>query len=151
MNVAITKAYAVSSTFTILILLPLIWRRGDDSYPLSHYPMFAVGRTQPVLAVDHVLGVAADGTRSPVPPSVTANGITMQAAQSIARAIARGEAESFCRHTARRAKKAGLAVVALEVATSHYHVVRYFTTGTTPLERRVHARCAVESEGGAQP
>lgn len=139
-------AYGLSIVLLAAVLWPLTWRLGArDSYPLSNYPMFALGRREPVIGLTHVLAVMPDGARRPVPPSLTANGTTMQAAMTIGKAVRRGEAMALCQRVAARvaARGAGPRPVELEVAYSRYHTLDYFRAGPVPTERRVHARCPV--------
>jgi hypothetical protein len=51
---------------------------------------------------------------------------------------------ALCHAIARRAHDAALdGVVAVEIATSRFDVIEYFTHGPRPRDRRVHLRCEV--------
>jgi hypothetical protein len=136
---------ALPLTLAVIAALayPLTWPFGADDFPLSSFPMFASGRDEPILSLAHALGVSADGIRRPLPPEVTGNGTVMQSAGTIQRAVAEQRAAAYCAHTAARAANAALGAVAVEIATSRYDVVGYFTNHPTPLDRVVHARCEV--------
>lgn len=137
-------AYAMGSGLLFCLVWPLFRPVAEDSFPVSHFPMFALGRATPVLSLSHVVGLTANGKREPVPPRFTANGTVMQAASSIQRAIARGDAALFCEQVAKRLTSSGEGDVrALEVVTSHFHAIEYFEGKTTPGERHVHAQCDV--------
>jgi hypothetical protein len=130
--------WVVAGALLALVLWPATWAPPRDGFPLSSYPMFAYGRRDEVLPVNHVVEVRADGTRAPVPPRVVGNGSVMQAAGMTGSAIRSGGAAVLCRQVAARLGR----TARLEVATDWFHVLRYFDGETAPVRRKVHATCA---------
>lgn len=129
---------------TVAVLCsPLV--RGQDSFPLSTYPMFS--RARDVRArVAHVIARHADGSGTPVPPRVLGTAEIMQASQ-IARNAAkdRGRAEDLCRRVAERIARDGdhHGVVAIEVRTDDFDAIAYWEGDRAPRRTRIHARCGV--------
>ena len=128
--------WTAGAVLVLAIAWPATWPAGRDGYPLSSFPMFARGRTEPVLAVHHVLAEAPDGTLAPVGPAVVGNGSVMQAAAMVARAISGGQADRLCREVVTRQPGS------LLVATSWFDVTTYFQGKRSPTARQVHARCS---------
>ncbi len=120
-----------------------------DSFPLSDYPMFSKGRPDVGLTLVQALGVTSDGARVPLPPRVSADTYeVLQSMTVLGRVVAAGPeaARAHCATIAGRARDAGgeLADVrAVELATSHFDVLRYYDGSPEPLAREVHARCEV--------
>lgn len=145
------RAYGVLVSLLAGVLLPLGWPVGRDDFPVSSYPMFTHKRDR-VMETVHVLALAADGSAQPVAPEFVANGAVMQAAATIGRAIALGNASALCERVARNlSKQARVGVNELSVATSTYDTVVYFRNsgGRLPLQRVEHARCPVPHETDA--
>lgn len=143
------RAYLVLASLLTGVLVPLGWPLGRDDFPVSSYPMFTHKREQ-VMDTVHVLAMSADGSAQPVPPEFVANGAVMQAAATIARAIAIGNASALCARVAGNlTRQARVGVNELVVATSTYDTVAYFrdSGGRVPLQRTEHARCVVRHEG----
>jgi len=115
-----------------------------DSFPLSTFPMFAadIERTQ---SVDTAVAIRADGTVVRLTPAeIGGTTVVNQAASVVTTAIVGGRAGELCTTIAGRvAGDAGL--VAVEVLTERYDAVRWFDGDRTPVQRAVHARCAVGS------
>ncbi len=139
-------AVAISIALTLAVLSPLTRDPSFDSFPLSDYPMFSYGRPSPMMEIEHALGVDADGTRRALPPIVSSgNREVLQSWRTIGQAIEGGRAETFCEEVAQRVVEDGDFddVLEVEIASSEYDAVRYFEAGPTPINRVVHARCAV--------
>jgi len=118
----------------------------DDGFPLSTYPMFSRNRVRHV-DVAHVVAIDHLGHATPVPPRLVANDEVMQAAMTVRRALRSGpgSALSLCQAIARRMAEhdpeRASAVVRLEVRTSRFDAIDYFSTSTKPLETAVGATC----------
>jgi hypothetical protein len=140
-------ALFVGLAFVVAAVSPAFRAPGTDSFPLSSYPMFSRGRPDTGLTLVQALGVYADGHSVPLPPSVSAD--TYEVLQSMVvleRTVREGPARTaaLCHAIARRAHDAALdGVVAVEIATSRFDVIEYFTHGPRPRDRRVHLRCEV--------
>jgi hypothetical protein len=130
-------AIAVAGCFLLGLM---VWPAtvGRDSFPLSNYPMFASDRPAQA-SFRTVVGVDASG--SPVrlsPADIGGTDQVIQAAATVGRAIADGEADQLCAEVADRV---GADVVAVEVVTERYDTIAWFDGHETPAERVVHARC----------
>lgn len=136
-------AASFSVALLALVLAPLARER--DSFPLSSYPMFSSVRTKPWISV--VVGRDAQGEQRPIPPTLVANAEVMQAAQTIANAVKRKQAEQLCERVATRvaSEPAWADVVSIEVQSRQFDPLTYFTSdeGRTPLRVRRRARCEV--------
>ncbi len=144
-------AWAFTLVATALVMAPVVAPRGWDDFPLSTYPMFSRGDLGSVADLDHVVVRFSDGTSAPAPPSTFGTPEVMVAMKVISGAIARGEAEALCeraaeaKETATATGKSGGRALFVEVVTSRFDARRYFVAEAmrAPLERKVHARCAV--------
>ena len=139
------RAMKIWGTAVSLLLLaatasPLI--HGRDSFPLSTFPMFSKARP-PIVDIDHVIGIGADGSEEVVPPSLVMRGEVLQTKVAITQAIANRRAKLLCREVASRLAGLDRAVVRVEVRSDRYRVSGYFAGDRRPLETRVHARCRV--------
>jgi len=143
-------AYAVSVALLALAIWPAFRRPViDDSFPLSTFPMFSASRPRR-MTITHVLAVHADGTREPLPPSITSdNPEVLQSMMTIRRAAFAPPdyRAKYCRTVAKRVVDSGNDewddVEQLEIATSLYDAVDYFEDGPEPLKRRIRHRCEV--------
>jgi hypothetical protein len=126
-----------------LTLAPMI--RDRDSFPLSNYPMFSSQRARPWIAV--VVGIDDQGSQRPIPPRLVANAEVMQAAQTIANAVARKQAKPLCERVAARIadEPEWRTTIVVEVQSRQFDPRTYFTQpeGRTPLKVRKRARCKV--------
>ncbi|MCU1343827.1 MAG: hypothetical protein JWL70_93 [Acidimicrobiia bacterium] len=114
-----------------------------DSFPLSTFPMFASQRTSSE-TVD--TAVARAGTRiwRLDPERIAATDEVILAAATVSDAIANGHADRLCAEIAQRVLSAGpREATAVEVVTEQYDAVQWFAGQRTPLQRQVHAQCAV--------
>ncbi|MEO0324308.1 MAG: hypothetical protein AAF447_15205 [Myxococcota bacterium] len=155
------RSYAALVSLALLgaMVSPALRDPPVDSFPLSDYPMFSLGRPSPLLDVTHALGVGADGERRALPPLLSAaNREVLQSMVTLHRAVQGAPgAAPHCAEVAERvaADPAFADVVAVELATSRFDTVRYLARGeTAPLGRRIHHRCAVRrpaSAGEAAP
>lgn len=141
------RVYAVSVAFVCLVLSPLFRDPPRDSFPLSDYPMFSLGRPSPLMTVTHALAVFPDGKRRPLSPLVaTGNREVLQAMIFLRDAAADPvRRDEECRAIAARVARVPelREARAVELATSVYDAVAYFLRSRAPLERQVHAACEV--------
>jgi hypothetical protein len=122
-----------------LVAAPLAVGTAYDSFPLSTYPMFAGDRAR-VASVATVVGVGPDGVERLSSQEIGGTDEPMLAAETVARAVARGQADALCAEVARRVR-AGHGADRLEVVTERYDTLAWFDGGHEPLERTVHASC----------
>jgi hypothetical protein len=122
----------------LLVAGPVVRSPGNDSFPLSTYPMFSLARPQQT-TVSSAAGYDAAGTRITLPPSVVGGTReVIQAAGTVAQAIGSGSSAELCREVL---DKADTRVVAVEIVTETYDVIAYFDGEEEPVSRTVHARC----------
>jgi len=120
----------------LVLLSPLAFPVGWDSYPISSYPMFSRGDLGDRLALTHAVHVDAEGRRRPVPPVHVGSAEPMIAMTMLARAVAEGRAGDLCRAIAARGPEG-----TIEIAWSVYDTKAYFAGDRAPRENVVHARC----------
>lgn len=140
-------ALTVSLLLFGAVLAPLTWAAGDDSYPLSSYPMFSHGRTSSEASITHVVAVGRMGERMVVPPHEIASSTVMQTLVTIQRSVDAGPASTkrFCRDIAKRLAASNdprlRDSIAIEIETARIDAIAYLGGNTTPLTRTLHARC----------
>jgi len=144
-----TRVWAVAVTVVaaVAVLIPLVRDPGNDSFPLSTYPMFTSTR-EPVATIDVVAGVSAAGTDERLSPELIAGtDEVIQAAALVGRAVRAGPAGTarLCRDVAARVAEgsAGGDLVDIEVRTDAYDTVAWFRGQREPLQSRMHAHCQV--------
>ncbi|HEX5660381.1 MAG TPA: hypothetical protein VFX59_24465 [Polyangiales bacterium] len=137
-------AYGFGLGMVALVAAPGFGDPGDDSYPLSTYPMFARPRGKPLLSF--VEGVT-DGEPVRLPPEIVAHNEVMQAAATVKRAVMAGpEAlDRLCTRVAEDvAKDPDFARVReVRIVSARFDPVRYFTEGPIPEQRNELYLCAV--------
>lgn len=128
-----------SAALLLAMAWPAVAPHEIDSLPFSNYPMFAHRRGAvswfPVAVRIDAAGEeerlhlrAVGGTDQPI-----------QAAETIRQAIRRGEADALCEEIAQRAVEPG----EIQILTVAYDGPAWFRGNREPVERRVHAACAV--------
>lgn len=146
-------AYFVGGGTLLAVLWPLF--SGQDSFPLSNYPMFSRPRGQPVLYT--VVSTGIDGTQRSLPSAVIGSDEVLQTKALIQRAVSGGEASlaRLCQESAAR-----LAAIAfpiqpgaapdsrgapsfVDVVSRRYDPVAYFVTGPVPIEQERLYRCDI--------
>ena len=128
------------------VLVPLGRDLGDDSLPLSNYPMFTARRSQ-VTSIERAIGVAPDGTEHVLSPELTGGTVeVIHAAQTIVDAIRAGSADELCAEIAKRVAESGDADTAeVLVVTERFDIVAALDDDDPePVDRRLHARCEVK-------
>lgn len=130
----------VGSTVLLLALAwPAIAPGELDSLPLSSYPMFAHQRAA-VNRFSVAVNVDADGVEHRLDAQqIAGTDQPMQAVMTIRQAISAGDADELCESIAARAERPGT----VEIATVTLDAVDWFTGDEEPIERTVHAECAV--------
>jgi hypothetical protein len=128
------------------VLVPLGRDLGEDSLPLSNYPMFTARRSQ-VTSIERAIGVAPDGTEHVLSPELTGGTVeVIHAAQTIVDAIRAGSAEVLCAEIAGRVADSddeGIAEVV--VVRERFDVVSALDDNDPQaVDRDVYARCEVE-------
>lgn len=122
-----------------------------DSFPFSTYPMFA--RRGGKVVVHVAEGVDAEGHHVRLPPHVVANSEVMQAAKTLRRAVAAGDAATarLCERIAERLRDAPefAAVETVQIVGARFDPVNYFVSGPEPEARSVHGRCRVRERRDA--
>ena len=140
-------AWALGAVMLALVLRPLAWPAGADSFPFSSYPMFAFGRPDAITDVHHIVAFDAAGVGRPVPPHLVANDEVLQAEVSLRRAVRGGPRASaaMCEKVAARVADdpAWADVVHLDLLSERFDALRYFAGDTTPIKARRRARCTV--------
>ena len=141
---------AVSLVLTVLVAMPAFSEPNQDSFPLSTFPMFSRAKRDPGLVVTQVLAVMPDGTREPLPPSLsTGNEEVIQALRMIRDEVygGRERATVFCQDIATRVRSSNdehwQQATTIEIVRSHFDTVAYFETGPEPVTRKALKRCAV--------
>jgi hypothetical protein len=139
------RAWTAAALVVVVIgVVPVALDR--DSYPLSTFPMFSadIDRTQ---AIDTAVGLRADGSVIRLTPAqISGTTIVNQAASVVSSAIGEAQAGSLCDQVAGRlGDELDTEAVAVEVVTEHYDAVGWFDGRRAPVERIVHAHCAVPS------
>lgn len=118
----------------VLGFVPLALDR--DSYPLSTYPMFSSRRSTKE-AVDTAVLVAGNSVRRLTPDQIAGTDEVIIAAQTVSKAIRRGDADALCLEIARRVDTTGV----IEVVTERFDAVAWYEGEREPLDRVVHATC----------
>jgi hypothetical protein len=122
-----------------VVLLPAV--SGDDSFPMSSYPMYAFSRSRTERFYT-VLGEAPTGELTPLPIRVVADTDDPLIAAAVVRiAINDGSSLRLCRQISTRV---GDGIDRLLVVEEVHDVIRRAMSGAaTPEERVVHATCEV--------
>lgn len=142
-------AYLVGFGMLGAVAAPGFGPPGDDSYPISTYPMFARPKAKTLLSFAE--GVDAGGRPIRLPPEFVANDEPMQAAHTVHRAIRGGaeRRERLCRRIAERvALDAELAaVISVRLVQGKFDSVGYFLGQSEPEHRAIHRECLVRRSG----
>ncbi len=136
------RAYAFGLTIIAAVAYPVTFPLGQDSFPLSSYPMFSYRRERPTIYFARAIG--ADGEVRRVPPELVGSSEVMQAAVTVRRAIqsGKGRMRELCRGIAGRAQSdAGLRGARIELVSAELDPVAYFVEGPEPVSLRRHHRC----------
>jgi hypothetical protein len=126
---------------------PLLRDPLHDGFPLSTFPMFAAPLAQP--AFYSAEAVRPDRSRVMVPPEIIANGAAMQAAQTLQAAHAQGidALRQLCERIAKQVPHNTKLreVQRVEIVSTRYDPLAYFTSAPASGERDVLHKCRVRS------
>jgi hypothetical protein len=138
------RARAWTALVAVVVVVGVVpYAMDRDSFPLSTYPMFAEQRTS-AETVDTAVGIAGDKVLRLGAERIAGADEPILAAATVSAAIANGGADGLCRDVAARVANEGpREATIVEVITERYDAVAWFDGDHTPLERVVHARCAV--------
>ena len=129
---------AFAALMVVAVAAPVVRSPSVDSFPLSTYPMFSLARSAET-TVSTAVGFDSSGERVILSPRIIGGTAeVIQAAGTVAQAIASGGTPALCREVLAEAPPE---VVAVEVVTESYDVVAYFDGNEEPIQRTVHARC----------
>ncbi len=138
------RGIVVSVVLLVATLSPLARDPGDDSFPLSTYPMFAFARPTRV-EIGYAIGQTATGTRR-LTPTLIGAGEVLQAMAVVETAIKSGprRLEPLCRGIAARvAADADYGdVVAIRIVWATIDAVAYLVDDQ-PASEAERARCVV--------
>ena len=143
-----SAALVASLMLVLLVLSPVVEnfkKVPEDSFPLSHFPMFATKRDDD-LNVTHMVGVADNGRRSVIPYEYAAPGGFNSARKHINRLRRDGASHELCLDVARGlAERPGVLghVREVQIVTGTYEYEDFFKGVMTPSDERVHASCPV--------
>ncbi len=136
-----------AALFSIALLTatlePILRSPGDDSFPLSTYPMFATPRAMK-LTLDYAIAEGSDGSRRPVAPELVGSSEVLQALTNIASEVAGKRSAALCERIARgvAADSDYAAVARIRIVTGTNDAIDYLSHGTIGVERE-RARCPV--------
>ncbi len=138
-------AYLVSIVVMGAVAWPLTWKRGEDSFPLSSYPMFARAREDATIEVQYAVGVTADGQRRSIEPALLGTREVLQARSMIATAVAQGASatKALCQRIAEAAATAGSPLVEIRIVTGTHDAIAYLTGRDRAGAERIHGLCRV--------
>lgn len=138
-------AVALVAGVSAAVLWPVVRQPPRDSFPLSTYPMFSFPR-QPVVDIDVVMGVTADGDDVRLGPELIADtDEVIQAGALVRRAVAGGQdaSGSLCATVADRVAGSSVGADRIEVRTDRYDAVAWFQGDEEPLTSTLRATCPV--------
>ena len=139
--------YAVSVAVIAAVAWPVSWSAGEDSFPLSSYPMFSRKRDHAEVRLHYVVGTAGERTEA-LPPALVANSEPMLAKVTVRRAVRAGRKRTreLCSEVAGRVATANDYdwVDRVAVMTGVFDARSYILGDTEPLRERRRARCAVK-------
>lgn len=139
------RAWAWAAAALVIVVIGIVPVALDrDSFPLSTFPMFSahIDRTQ---SIDTAVGRRPDGTVVRLTPAeISGTTIVNQAASVVSSAIAENRSADLCAEVAARLGT-GTEAAMVEIVTERYDAVAWFDGRRTPVDRVVHAQCAVPS------
>ena len=137
-------AYVVGLGVVLAAAWPAFRPAGEDSFPLSTYPMFARVLDKPQVSFVERL----DDKRRPhrLSPDQLGSDEVMQAYRTIKRAVRKGPkaTEALCRTLAKRvaSREQNKREVRLRIVRARFDPVAYFVDEAEPEEREVLATCS---------
>lgn len=146
-------AYVATLALALAIVSPAIAKSPRDSFPLSTFPMFAEGRKDATVSVEHAVAIDREGRELPIPPRVIGSDEVLQARATIARAVRKGPkaAMELCHAIARQIRDSTDldAVRSVELRTTKRDAVAWFSADDEasrppPISMKRHATCPVD-------
>ena len=133
----------VSAALLALVCWPASWGRGEDSFPLSPYPMFARKKTTPTLTLEYAVALDSAGNRSFVAPELIGSGEVLQARALIHGAISGDgqKAQDFCQAVLARVQADRSHIVQLHLVRGTHDSVAYLRGDTEGGTETVLVRC----------
>lgn len=139
------RAYVLGFGVLSSVVAPAFWERGEDSFPISSYPMFA--RPRPKTVVSFADAVDAGGHAQRLAPEFVANDEVMQAAHIVRDAIAAGPERlaALCERAASRVALDPLlaSLVRVRLVQARFDSIGYFEQAREPEACTVHYECLV--------
>lgn len=138
--------YAVSIVVLAAVLWPSLRTPAQDSFPLSNYPMFSLGRPDARISLHHAMGIDGQGHAQPLPPMISAGNREVLQAMMTIRLAVQHDPQAYCAEVADRvaADSDFASVEAVQVAWSTYDGLTYFEAEEPgPVESFEVARCEV--------
>ena len=128
----------------LAVLSPLGRSLRHDSFPLSNYPMFTHDPPR-TTGFQRAVGVTVDGREVRLSPELAGGTVeVIHAAQTLTRAVRRGEAGELCAEIAARVSRSDLDITEVLVITERYDIITGLQAGDAqPQARDEHARCTV--------
>ncbi len=131
---------------TVLPIRQHFQKSPQDSFPLSHYPMFSARRAKTYSSPTLRAG-DANGRLVTLHHRLAGSGGFNEVRRQLRTQIERGAADKVCTTVAKRLSRNQSGVYEglqwVEVATGTHHLDAYFHGETQPRKVKVHARCAV--------
>ncbi|MEM9494282.1 MAG: hypothetical protein AAGC55_34370 [Myxococcota bacterium] len=144
--------YLVAAVVAITVAYPATWPSSRDSFPLSGYPMFSRPKPDPTITEVYAVGVAADATRTPIPPELLANDEVLQARAVLRRAVRAGRSarRELCKSIAERVDQLArdkvaewMPIVEIRIVSGTHNAVDYLTGADPVGKERTRIRCSV--------
>lgn len=135
----------VAATIAVVVVAglatPLV--TGQDSFPVSDYPMFSQPRAAET-TVGFAVALDGAGGEDRLPPEmVGGTSEVVHAAETIRQADRRDDLDGLCGEIAARVADRDGDAVGIEIRRDTYDVVGWFDGRRDPLEREVLASCPV--------
>lgn len=130
----------------LALLWPLFGALGDDSFPLSTYPMFTEHREQ--VTMHQLLGFDAQGAEHRLAPELFGTSEVLQAKALIDRAArSRKRRERLCQRVALQvaARDDYAQLERLQFLRVRFDPIAYFSEGREPLSSKRLHQCSVPS------
>lgn len=148
------RAALLSLLMLLAVVAPIClnWvKKPNDSFPLSHYPMFSHER-QGKAQLTHLVGVGVDGTRQYLPYQLAGTGGMNQVRKVIAKR-AKKDPDGLCQTVAQAIAQDTLSwqqTQTVKVVRSEFLFDRFFAGDQTPQSSAVLCSCAVKRDAIAQ-
>ncbi|MDD9945288.1 MAG: hypothetical protein OXU20_29870 [Myxococcales bacterium] len=142
------RAYLLGGLFVAATAYPAFLPPGEDSYPLSTYPMFSRDRGKRSW-VGSALALDRQGTELPLAPSYVANSEAMQAVKTLNTALNRGRkaARKLCAAIALRVRERAdpqlASAVVVQLQRQRVDSVAFLAGHRDARGRKVFARCPI--------